>query len=94
MIEPKKELADSVTVNTTSTKILSANKSRRWASITNTHTVILWISFGGPAVAGKGYGIPAGTTAELTNSDGNLWRGEVYGIYASTSSVVGFDDLS
>ena len=94
MIEPKKELADSVSVTTSSVKILSANKSRRWASITNTHNIILWLSFGGPAVAGKGFGVPAGATAQLTDSDGNLWRGEVYGIYASTSSVVGFDDLS
>ncbi len=92
MLVLKKQNKNSVSVTTSSTKILSTNNQRKFALITNTHNIILWLSFGDAAEVGKGFGVPAGLAFQIDEQ--LMWHGEVYGIYASTSATVGYGELS
>ena len=76
------ETSDNVAVAATTTKILSANSGRVYASIQNTSGIMLWLGLGVAAVVGKGLRVSPGQTYEFT-PETNGFVGQVNGILAS-----------
>jgi hypothetical protein len=71
--------------NTTSVKLIAANKSRKFAGVSNPNAVGMWINFGSAAVIGTGEYVPPGGGYQI--DDDNLWQGDVNGIMASGGAV-------
>ncbi len=80
-----------VTVSTTSAQILPANASRLGASIQNSGTTTMWLSFGGTAVAGQGIYVAPGGQYPITQT--LLWRGAVSGIVATGTTTISTNDF-
>lgn len=66
--------------------ILAANTSRKGAIISNPGSVTVYVQQGTTGVTtSNGFGIPAGSALNITNP---LYTGAIYGIIASSTSVV------
>lgn len=98
LLSKEKTLGDSALPNTflsatnssvavsaaTSTAVLSLNGVRQYASICNDGSNVVYLSFGVPAVASKGYRLASATCYEINNTKGYL--GAV-NAFASTSTT-------
>lgn len=76
-----------VLVDSTSTEILAANDRRKFATITNSSNVGIWLAFGAAAEVGKGAYLAAGGGSYNITVD-NLWVGVVNGITTSGDDKV------
>lgn len=80
-----------VTVNATSTQILTANRFREYVSIVNTGANICYIALGTTANAGQGRAIfPNGGTLELYGFTGFL--GKIYGVVTTGNTTLAVAD--
>ena len=78
---------NNVSIGITSTPILSANPERKYAAIINDSGEVVYLSLGSAAILNKGIRLnPRGGVFEITAA--NLFRGNIYGITATTNNNV------
>lgn len=76
-----------VDVGTSSTLVLSANTSRKYAVFVNDSDTSIYLALGQAAVASEGIRLnPSGGSYEMDAKLGNLYRGAVYAIHGSTGT--------
>jgi hypothetical protein len=89
----------STTVNTTSTKILDFNSEASFRCITNLSTNTLYLWFRSTTTAATGFtgasGLAVASLSSYCMSDaqGNLWNGPVYGLMSTFGASVGYSQF-
>jgi len=78
--------ASSVTVGTTSTKVLEKKSGRTFAILSNLGDEVMFINMGNAAVMNKGIPIYPQGSYELSGE--RLYRGAIYGICTSGSKTM------
>lgn len=84
---------DKVSVNSSSTKVLATNKSRKTADIVNDSDEVIYLALGANAVMNKGIRLNAGGGNFEINST-NMWRGAVNAICSSGDKNLCFTEKS
>ena len=78
-----------VNVAATSTAVAAVNEKRRYLLLVNDSDTVIYLKFGVAAVANQGIRINAnGGSYEMSMQAGNLHRGAINGIHASTGNKV------
>ena len=82
-------VTSTVTVLTTSTAVLSANATRRYALIVNDSDTVIYLSLGGTAVANTGIRLNAnGGSYEMSPGLGNVYQGAITAICSATPKTL------
>lgn len=75
------------TVTTTSGTVLAANANRKYALLINDSDVIVYLAFGGAAVASQGVRLnPGGGSYEMRLGNGEVYTGRIEAIHADTGN--------
>lgn len=82
---------NAVTVTNVATLILPSNPSRRGALVYNNGTVTVYLGFDSSVTSTTGLPLVAGATYN-DSGDSDLYRSDIYGITASSSSDVRFHE--
>lgn len=78
-----------VTVDTSSTAVLSANSARRYALFINDSDTTMYLNLGGTAAANKGIRLNAnGGNYEMTAGRGNVYQGAITVICSATPKTL------